>query len=490
MECGPTCLRMVMAYYGRNYPLERLRDMCHIQRDGVSLLGVAEAAEQLGMHTTGVKATLQQLVDEVPLPCILHWNQGHFVVLYEVKRTKEGLQFKVADPVGQRITYTEREFLRYWASDTEEGQPAGIALMLEPTPDFNRDEYVEDDSDRKARKRSLMLLLSYMRPYKRLIAQLFLGLTVVSLLQLVLPFLTQAIVDFGISRQDLGFIVLVLIAQLMLMIGSTSVQFIQSWILLHVSTRVNLSLLSDYLAKLMRLPFSYFDTRLTGDILQRIDDHDRIQTFLTGSSLSLILSLFNIVVFGAVILIYDWRIFFIFMLGSALYVLWVLLFMRRRAKLDTKLFAQNAANLGKIVQLIDGIQEIKLNTCEQQKRWEWERVQARIFRLNIKSLALNQYQESGATFINEVKNLVITALVAMLVLRGDMTLGMMLSVQYIIGSLNGPVNQLVDFILPPPGVGSDRRLFHVDPSVAVPSSLLHIVCTRARPDMRRVNSFC
>lgn len=307
MECGPTCLRMVMAYYGRNYPLERLRDMCHIQRDGVSLLGVAEAAEQLGMHTTGVKATLQQLVDEVPLPCILHWNQGHFVVLYEVKRTKEGLQFKVADPVGQRITYTEREFLRYWASDTEEGQPAGIALMLEPTPDFNCDEYVEDDSDRKARKRSLMLLLSYMRPYKRLIAQLFLGLTVVSLLQLVLPFLTQAIVDFGISRQDLGFIVLVLIAQLMLMIGSTSVQFIQSWILLHVSTRVNLSLLSDYLAKLMRLPFSYFDTRLTGDILQRIDDHDRIQTFLTGSSLSLILSLFNIVVFGAVILIYDWR---------------------------------------------------------------------------------------------------------------------------------------------------------------------------------------
>lgn len=268
----------------------------------------------------------------------------------------------------------------------------------------------------------------------------------VSLLQLVLPFLTQAIVDFGISRQDLGFIVLVLIAQLMLMIGSTSVQFIQSWILLHVSTRVNLSLLSDYLAKLMRLPFSYFDTRLTGDILQRIDDHDRIQTFLTGSSLSLILSLFNIVVFGAVILIYDWRIFFIFMLGSALYVLWVLLFMRRRAKLDTKLFAQNAANQSKIVQLIDGIQEIKLNTCEQQKRWEWERVQARIFRLNIKSLALNQYQESGATFINEVKNLVITALVAMLVLRGDMTLGMMLSVQYIIGSLNGPVNQLVDFI--------------------------------------------
>ena len=364
MECGPTCLRMVMAYYGRNYPLERLRDMCHIQRDGVSLLGVAEAAEQLGMHTTGVKATLQQLVDEVLLPCILHWNQRHFVVLYEVKRTKEGLQFKVADPVGQRITYTEREFLRYWASDTEEGQPAGIALMLEPTPDFNCDEYVEDDSDRKARKRSLML-------------------------QLVLPFLTQAIVDFGISRQDLGFIVLVLIAQLMLMIGSTSVQFIQSWILLHVSTRVNLSLLSDYLAKLMRLPFSYFDTRLTGDILQRIDDHDRIQTFLTGSSLSLILSLFNIVVFGAVILIYDWRIFFIFMLGSALYVLWVLLFMRRRAKLDTKLFAQNAANQSKIVQLIDGIQEIKLNTCEQQKRWEWERVQARIFRLNIKSLALN-----------------------------------------------------------------------------------------------------
>ena len=446
MECGPTCLRMVAAYYGRTYSLERLREMCYIHRDGVSLLGIAEAAEQLGMRTTGVKVTLQQLVDEVPLPCIVHWNQEHFVVLYGTQKTKQGTVFQVADPVGQRIEYTEKEFVGCWASDTEEGQPAGIALILEPTPDFYRDDLVDDTSDRTARKRSLQLLLSYLKPYKRLIVQLFIGLGVVSLLQLILPFLTQAVVDFGISRQDLGFIYLVLIAQLMLTVGSTSVDFIQSWILLHISTRVNLSLLSDYLAKLMRLPFSYFDTRMTGDILQRIGDHTRIETFLTGSSLSLVLSLFNIVIYGVVIFIYDWRIFLTFFLGSVLYVAWVLLFMRRRAQLDTKMFAQNSANQSKLVQLIHGIQEIKLNTCEQQKRWEWERVQARIFRLNTKGLALAQYQESGATLINEVKNLVVTALVAMFVLQGDMTLGMMMSVQYIIGSLNGPVNQLVEFI--------------------------------------------
>ena len=446
MECGPTCLRMVAAYYGRTYSLERLREMCYIHRDGVSLLGIAEAAEQLGMRTTGVKVTLQQLVDEVPLPCIVHWNQEHFVVLYGTQKTKQGTVFQVADPVGQRIEYTEKEFVGCWASDTEEGQPAGIALILEPTPDFYRDDLVDDTSDRTARKRSLQLLLSYLKPYKRLIVQLFIGLGVVSLLQLILPFLTQAVVDFGISRQDLGFIYLVLIAQLMLTVGSTTVDFIQSWILLHISTRVNLSLLSDYLAKLMRLPFSYFDTRMTGDILQRIGDHTRIETFLTGSSLSLVLSLFNIVIYGVVIFIYDWRIFLTFFLGSVLYVAWVLLFMRRRAQLDTKMFAQNSANQSKLVQLIHGIQEIKLNTCEQQKRWEWERVQARIFRLNTKGLALAQYQESGATLINEVKNLVVTALVAMFVLQGDMTLGMMMSVQYIIGSLNGPVNQLVEFI--------------------------------------------
>lgn len=446
MECGPTCLRMVAAYYGRTYSLERLREMCYIHRDGVSLLGIAEAAEQLGMRTTGVKVTLQQLVDEVPLPCIVHWNQEHFVVLYGTQKTKQGIVFLVADPVGQRIEYTEKEFVGCWASDTEEGQPAGIALILEPTPDFYRDDLVDDTSDRTARKRSLQLLLSYLKPYKRLIVQLFIGLGVVSLLQLILPFLTQAVVDFGISRQDLGFIYLVLIAQLMLTVGSTSVDFIQSWILLHISTRVNLSLLSDYLAKLMRLPFNYFDTRMTGDILQRIGDHTRIETFLTGSSLSLVLSLFNIVIYGVVIFIYDWRIFLTFFLGSVLYVAWVLLFMRRRAQLDTKMFAQNSANQSKLVQLIHGIQEIKLNTCEQQKRWEWERVQARIFRLNTKGLALAQYQESGATLINEVKNLVVTALVAMFVLQGDMTLGMMMSVQYIIGSLNGPVNQLVEFI--------------------------------------------
>ena len=305
--------------------------------------------------------------------------------------------------------------------------------------------YEMEDEEDKVNRRGFGFLYSYLRPYRNLVGQLFLGLLLGSMIQLMLPFLTQSVVDFGINNQNLGFIYLVLIAQLMLSFSSSAVDFIRGWILLHLGTRINIALISDFLIKLMKMPISYFDSKMTGDILQRINDHKRIQDFLTGSSLSVIFSVFNIIIFGIVLLVYSGMIFLIFMGGSALYVAYVWLFMKKRAELDHKRFAQQSANQSTVVQLVNGMQEIKLSACEQQKRWEWERIQAKLFKVNIKSLALRQYQDSGAVLINQSKNLLITALVASLVVKGEMTLGMMLSVQYIIGQLNSPVNELIAF---------------------------------------------
>lgn len=442
MDCGPTCLRMIAAYYGKKYSLYTLREMSYLSREGVSLLGISEAAEKIGFHTIGVQLSIKQLISDVPLPCILHWNQEHFVVLYKIKKKGSQNYFYIADPANGYIQYNKEEFSRCWVSGNDvDRQETGIVLCLETTPEF----YKENSLEKKDEKRSLSFLFAYLRPYKNLVVQLFIGLLVGSLLQLLLPFLTQSIVDFGITNQNINYIYLILIAQLVLVISSTSVEFIRGWILLHLGMRVNISLISDYLIKLMHLPISYFDTKMTGDILQRISDHTRIQDFLTNSSLNTLFSIFNIIIFGIVIFIYDWRIFVIFFLGSLLYVLWVWLFMKKRAELDHKSFAQNAANQSNIIQLITGMQEIKLNTCEQQKRWEWEHIQAKLFKLGVKGLTLAQYQESGGVLINQTKNMVITALVASFVIKGQITLGMMLAIQYIIGQLNSPVDQLIGF---------------------------------------------
>jgi len=433
---------MIAAFYGKRYPPAYLREQCFITHEGVSMLGISEAAEKIGLHTTGVQVDMDKLVEDVPLPCIVHWNQSHFVVLYRIKRTGKESLFYVADPSGSKIRYTQGEFMRCWISSQNGDCKTGVALCLEPTPVFySNDGYEDKEKDRK----SITFLFSYLRPYKRLIAQLFIGLTVGSILQLILPFLTQSVVDFGITNQDIGFIYLVLLAQLVLVISSASVEFIRGWILLHVGMRVNISLISDYLAKLMRLPIAYFDTKMTGDIMQRINDHTRIQSFLTNTSLSTLFSVVNVIIFGMVILFYDMTIFLIFFGGSLLYVAWVWVFMRQRAVLDHKMFAQNSANQSNIVQLVNGMQEIKLNACEQQKRWEWEHIQARIYKITVRGLALAQYQQSGGLLINQLKNAVITALVATLVIDGKITLGMMLSIQYIIGQLNSPIDQLISF---------------------------------------------
>lgn len=438
MDCGPTCLRMIAAFYGRHYSLERLRLKSRITKEGVSLLGVSEAAESLGFRTMGVSISFEQLC-EAPLPCIVFWNQQHFVVVYDIKKHKNGFTVYVADPAGERLKYTQDEFCRNWISTEDEGVPHGIALLLEPSPEFYS---YEGETEHRT---GFRFLFSYLKPYKKMVVQLILGLILGSLLLLILPFLSQAVVDIGISTYNLNFVYLVLAAQLVLTFSNATVQFIRGWILLHLGSRINIALISDYLIKLTRMPMGYFDTKMVGDILQRINDHTRIQDYLTNSSLNVLFSFFNIVILGLVLAFYSLKIFGIFMIGSLLYFLWVWLFMKKRAELDHKNFAQQSANQSTVIQLITGMQEIKLNACEQQKRWGWEAIQARLFRIRVKGMALSQYQDSGAIFINQTKNILITALVAKFVIDGEMTIGMMVAVQYIIGQLNSPVDQIIEF---------------------------------------------
>ena len=440
MDCGPACLRMVAAHYGRVYSLEGLRERSKLSREGVSMLGISEAAACIGLRGTGVAVSFDELC-EAPLPCIVHWNQEHFVVVYDIRKRRGTVTIHVADPAAGKLQYSREEFCRCWLSAGRGGQDVGIALLLEPTPEF--DNYADEVT---ARRQGFSFLFPYLKPYRKLLIQLAIGLLVGSLLQLILPFLTQSVVDYGITQQDMGYVWLVLIAQLMLTFSGSAVEFIRGWILLHLGARINISLISDFLSKLMRLPMAYFDTKMTGDMLQRINDHSRIQNYLTNSGLSILFSAFSIMIFCLVLWLYSAMVFLLFFGGSALYFVWVWIFMKRRAELDHKNFAQLAVNQNTVIQLITGMQEIKLNACEQQKRWEWERIQAKLFRLRIKGLALSQYQNSGGILINQTKNIVITAFVAKLVMAGQMTLGMMLAVQYIIGQLNGPVDQLIGFL--------------------------------------------
>jgi ATP-binding cassette subfamily B protein len=428
---------MIAMHYGKNYSLQRLRENCFISREGVSLLGISEAAEQIGFRSIGVRIGWEQLVNEAPLPCIVHWKQNHFVVVYKISR--KNVVF-IADPAHGQIKYTKEEFLRAWLSDKKDGEAKGIALLLEPGPDFYNIE------DEKPDKTKFRFLVQYLRPHKKFMLQIMLAMLLGSLLQLIAPFLTQSVVDKGIGNQNLGFVTLVLVAQLVLMVSRTSVEFIRNWLLLHISTRIDISLISDFLIKLMKLPIGFFDTKMIGDIMQRIGDHSRIQSFLTGSSINILFSMVNLIIFGAVLAFYSLKILSIFIIGSIIYFIWVLLFMKKRRELDFKRFAQMADNQSNLFQLITGMQEIKLNNCERQKRWKWERIQARLFRVNIQGLALSQWQQAGAMFFNETKNIFITFLAASAVIKGEITLGMMMSVQYIIGQLNAPVEQMIGFI--------------------------------------------
>jgi len=436
MDCGPTCLRMIAKFYGKSISLEYLREQSHISREGVSLLGISDAAEAVGMRTMGTKVGFEQLVKDVPKPCIVHWDQNHFVVLYEARKGK----MFVADPAFGLVKYSEDEFKHHWLATVKEGVGKGICLMLQPTPDFYERE------DEKKDHGGFSFLFRYLRPHRRLLWQLIVGFIAASIIQLIFPFLTQSLVDVGINNQDLGFIYLVLIAQMVLFVGQTSIEFIRSWILLHISTRINISIISDFLIKLMKLPIGFFDTKMIGDLMQRIQDHRRIERFLTTQTLGVLFSVVSLFVFAIVLAIYNWVILAIFVIGSLLYIVWVWFFMRRRRELDYKKFSRLSENQSMLIQLINGMQEIKLNNYEKQKRWEWERIQARLFRVNVQYLTVDQYQQAGSVFVNQTKNILITVVAAMAVLNGEMTLGMMLAVQFIIGQMNSPLNELISFM--------------------------------------------
>ena len=443
MDCGPSCLAMIAKHYGRQADKEQLRKICSLGKDGMSLLGISKAAETIGFKTVGGRLSFDTLVFEVPLPCIVHWNQNHFVVVCKIKKHNKGkYTVYVADPGKGLVTYTQEEFCEHWVSTKTNGEEKGIALLLEPTEQF----YAQKSEETILTQNRVKFLWNYLKKYKRFFTQLILGLLLGSLLQLIFPFLTQAIVDTGIGGKDIGFVWLVLLAETILLFSRTAIDFIRSKILLHISTRINISLISDFFIKLMKLPMKFFDTKLMGDLLQRIEDHRRVEQFLTSSSLSLLFSFFTFLVFGIVLAVYNIGIFLVFLLGTSLYAGWIILFLKKRRQLDYKYFEQAGRNRNVTYQLISGMQEIKLQGCEQRKRWEWEDVQADLFKVNLQSLNLQQVQQAGSITINEVKNILITVLAATAVIHGSMTLGMMLAVQYIIGQLNSPVEQLIQFI--------------------------------------------
>ena len=441
MQCGVTCLRMICAYWGKEYPAEYLDRLCGASREGVSLLGISETAAELGLKSVCARLTTGQLA-EVELPAILHWNQNHFVVLYRISRKRGGKTvYHVADPGKGLRQYDGPSFEAGWIETRSRGEDKGIAMLAQPTPAF-----FSKRVPGKTARRSFTFLLGYLKRYRYYFGQVFLGLAVGSLLQLLFPFLTQAIVDLGIDHEDLGLIWLILLGQLALVTSQTALDFIQRWILLHVSMRVNISLVSDFFIKLLRLPMGFFDTRLMGDLMQRMGDHKRVEQYLTNEALTVLFSLLTFLVFGGVLLVYDPLIFAVFVAGSLLYGLWIAFFLGKRKRIDYELFEKEAENNNKTYRFITTMQEIKLQDCEQRRRWEWEDVQAGLFRVQAKSLKLRQAQEAGGILITQVKNILVTVLAATAVINGQMTLGMMLAVQYIIGQLNRPVEQLMRFI--------------------------------------------
>lgn len=439
MQCGAACLLMICRHYGMRISLDKMESLCIPTKEGMSLLGLRDTARDLGFECIAVKTSIPTL-GRLHQPCLLHWNQNHFVVLFKI--SKNGKKFTVADPGKGIVKYSLEEFKRHWVSTISQDEGCGIVMELK----FNENLYAKTIESDEGEKRSFRFLLGYLKKYRKYFTHIILSLAAGCVLQLIMPFLTQWIVDIGIRNKDIGFIWLVLSGELMIVIGRTATDFVRRWLLLHISMRINISLVSDFFIKLLKLPMSFFDTKLMGDLLQRIGDHTRVQTFLTGQVLNIIFSFLSFLIFGIVLFIYNPLIFAVFAIGSVCYGLWITSFLKRRKVIDYELFEQQAINQNKTYQFINSMQEIKLQDCERRRRWEWEDTQADLFNVQMKSLKLQQTQEAGSIFINEVKNIIITVLSATAVINGQMTLGGMLAVQYIIGQLNSPVEQFMTFI--------------------------------------------
>lgn len=444
-DCGPTCLRMISKYYGRDYPLHELREYCYINSGGVSLLGIAEGAEKIGFHTLMLKTSYAKLMEDVPLPSILHWNQEHFVVLYEKNVQgilKKKIQFKIADPANSAgiNTLDEDDFRKSWVSDADN---KGVLLVLYPTENF----YKTDDSDNTKEKplSGISAILPFIKPYKKQLFTLFLGMLVASLFSLIFPFLNQYLLDVGVYLRNKNILVLILLAQLAIFIGNTTIEITRNILYLHISSRIGIQLVSDYLTRLMRLPIKFFEIRSTGDIMQRLQDHDKIEAFLTSSAINAFFSIFNVAMFGIVLLLYSTLIFGVFFSLSLLSVGWILLFQMRRKVINYKKFSILKASQDSVYEIIGGIREIKLNNSERVKRWKWERNQIRKYRVSIQYLSIEQWQKIGFEFINQLKNIIIIYIAANLVISDQLTIGAMLSILYIVGQINNPLLQLTEF---------------------------------------------
>ena len=444
MDCGAACLTMMAHYYGRKLSRETISELCKITRNGISLWAIKNAAQVIGLQATGITISNKLLIAKRPLPCILHWNQSHFVILYKITTPlfrKSKYTFHIIDPTFGRVKFSEKELNEHWSNYVKNDEKVGLLMFFEPTPNF------ENLYEEETKERGFKILFKYFYKYKSSFFQLGLGLIFGALLQLIFPFLTQAIVDVGIGGRDISFIFLVLIGQAVLIISRTIVEFIRSWLLLHISVRISISLISIFISKLMKLPMDFFESKKTGDILQRIADHEKIENFITSKSLETIFSFVTLFTFALILLYYDIIIFVVFIIGSIIYALWIAIFMKKRKLLNYKFFNKKSQNQSNTYQLITGMQEIKLQGCADRKQAEWEHIQVDLLELHTESLKINQYSEAGNVLINEGKNMTITILAATAVISGEITLGMMLAIQYIIGQLSVPIEQAVKFII-------------------------------------------
>ena len=436
MDCGPAALKIIAKYFGKYYSLQYLRDLCGITREGVSFLDLSYGAEKVGLHTLAVKADIKDLILKVPLPCIVHWNNSHFIVVYKCTKSK----VYVSDPAKGLIKYSVEEFKKGWYKD---GDSTGALLAIEPMADFLQ----RDLEEKTERKKTFENIFGYFAPYKRNFATIFVVMLIATALQGVLPFISKAVIDVGIQTRDLDFINLVLIANIVIILSVTISSVVRDWLLLHITARVNIALISDYLIKLMQLPVTFFENKMIGDILQRAQDHERIRDFIMNSSLNLVFSALTFITFGVILLVFNPVIFYLFISGSILYVFWVLAFLKVRKKLDWEYFDLISKNQSYWVETVSAISDIKINNYEKQKRWKWENIQARLYKVNLKVLNVTNFQNMGAQFINSIKNLAIIFYCAKAVIVGEITFGVMISAQFIIGMLNAPLSQFVGFII-------------------------------------------
>jgi len=431
MDCGPASLKIICKYYGKNFSMKYLRDKCSITKEGVSLKDLSRVSDEIGLRTLPLKTSYSDLVNKIPLPCIIHWNYSHFVVLYKIKEDRA----YVSDPQSGLITYSREDFEYGWKKNEERG----IILVIEPSAKFYDIEDVKTDN-------ILSNYFKYLKPHYNFLTQVFVGMLLGVFISLLFPFITQAIVDIGIETQDFNFINILLVATVVLTLSSVFSGYVQSRMMLYVSDRVNINMVSDFIHKLVHLPTTFFERKMTSDILNRINDHNRIQQFILNSFLGIIIATLSLIIYSAILAYYSTTLFLFFIIGTILYVLWVSLFLKKRRVLDYKYFDSNSFNQNEIIQIAENSTEIKINNLQQRKRWDWEKSRFEIYGLNIKLLNLTQIQSIGTNLINRLKNVFITFFAAKAVINGDMTLGMMLSAQYIIGQMNGPVGQFIQFI--------------------------------------------